>query len=366
MKIGIPREIKDGERRVALVPDAVRALCAAGHALVVEHDAGAGAGFADDEYLAAGASLAESAPAAFDADLVVKVKELQNGEWPHLRNGGMVMGFLLLAGHRNVAHEMLARRITGIAYETIDHPLHHFPVLSPMSRISGELAVTIGAHWLMAPQGGRGIALSGARVVVLGAGNAGAAAALTAQSLGASVTVLSRVGVRLASLAQRFGLEGRTAAISLEALDDALSGADLVIGAVHVAGQPTPKLVTRDHLRSMGSGAVLVDISIDGGGVAESSRPTSMSEPTYVDGGVIHYCVPNIPAAVPRSASLMLSAAVLPYVESLAARGLTEALRDDPGFAAGLQIHGGQVTHGATAQALGRPHVDIDTLLHAC
>lgn len=365
MIIGMPKEIKDGERRVALVPAAVAALVAAGNTVRIERGAGAGSGFADAEYGAAGAQIVAGAEQSFDADLVVKVKEIQPGEWRNLSPGGMLFCFLHLVSDTGMAGELLARRITGIAFETVEDSNGRLSILAPMSRMAGKLSLPIAANLLMTPNGGRGIAIGDAQIVIVGAGNAAAAAAETAMALGCRVTIVSRAGPRLDAMpgAQKISMEhGELSATVREA--------DAVIAAVNIPGSPTPKLLGRDHLREMtshkGPGSVLIEICIDGGGIAETSRPTYHSAPTIVEEGVIHYCVANIPAAVPRSASMALSDAVLPHVLALAAKGLTRALRDDSGFAAGLQIHGGQVTHAAMAVALKRPHRDLDALLFSC
>lgn len=351
MQIGIPREIKNGERRVALTPPAVAALQQRGHHLMVETKAGMGAGFSDAEYIAAGAAIVADAAAAFDADLVVKVKEIQTDEWRHLRPGSALCCFLHLNDDPVMTAALLMRRITAIAFETIRDTRHQLPILAPMSAIAGRLAVTISANLLMVPNGGRGVAIEDARVVIVGAGNAGAAAAKTARALGADVTVLAPMGARLAALAVRLG-PAHAIAITHESLTAAIAGADLVIGAVNVPGSRTPKLLTREHLRAMGRGAVLVEICIDGGGMCETARATSHTEPTYIDEGVIHYCVPNMPAAVPHSATLALSNALLPYVTALADKGVRAALQADAGLRAGLHMYAGELVHAGTACAL--------------
>jgi alanine dehydrogenase len=348
----------------------VATLTAAGHAVRVERNAGAGAGFADAAYVTAGAKLMDSAARAYDADLVVKVKEIQTDEWQLLNPGGMLFSFLQLATNAFMAHELLARRITGIAYETVEDGSRRLPILAPMSVIAGQLAIPIAANLLMTPNGGRGVAIGDAQVVILGAGSAGAAAAHAAMALGADVTVISRVGPRLAALAHRLGSSARTVAMNPAALAAAVVKADLIIGAINIAGSASPKLLTRQDLRTMtdakGPGAVLIEICIDGGGVAETSRPTFHSAPIYVEEGVTHYCVANMPAAVPHSASIALSSAVLPHVIALAGKGLANALRHDEGLAAGLQIHAGQVTHPGIARELHRPCRDLDAILFSC
>lgn len=373
MIIGLPREIKDGERRIALTPEAVRQVVAAGHTVRVETGAGAGAGFADGAYRTAGAEIVGEPTGAFDADLVVKVKEIQSAphnEWNRLRPGAMLFSFLHLGADPVMAHELLARRIAGIAFETVEDAAKRLAILAPMSVMAGEMAIPIAANLLLTANQGRGVAMADARVVIVGAGNAGAAAARTAIALGADVTVVSRPGLRLATLAHRLGSSARTMVMNPATLKEAVQTADVVIGAVNSPGAATPKLLTRADVRNMtahtGSGAALIEICIDGGGIAETSRPTSHSAPTYVEEGVTHYCVANMPAAVPRSASLALSAATLPHVLALANKGLAHALRDDAGLAAGLQIHGGQVTHSTIATQLNRPYRDLDALLFSC
>lgn len=370
MLIGLPREIKDGERRVALTPEAVGGLTSAGHQVRVEIGAGLGAGFTDSNYAEHGAALVDSADKAFDADLVVKVKEIQTNEWHRLNPGGMLFCFLHLGADPFMAHELLARRITGFAFETVEDDSKRLAILAPMSVIAGELAVPIAATLLMTSNGGRGVALGDARVLILGAGSAGAAAARTAIALGADVTVISRHGTRLAALAHKIGSSARTIALSGNNVAEAARAADVIIGAVNVPATATPKLLSRSDVAAItesgGAGAVLMEICIDGGGVAETSHATYHSAPTYVEEGVTHYCVANMPAAVPRSASIALSRAVLPQVMAIAQKGLMQALRDDDGLAAGLHIHGGQVLHPALARQLNRPWRDLDAMLFAC
>ena len=366
MRIGVPREIKDGERRVALVPDAVRDLIAAGQMVVVESGAGAAAGFGDADYAAAGGQVATSAAEAYACDLVVKVKELQAAELPLLQAGSMLMGFLHLGADQETCRHLLDRRLTAIAYETIADANSELPILKPMSQMAGKLAIMVGQHQLLAPQGGRGLMMADARVVVFGAGSAGAAAATLAVTLGADVTVASRYGPRLASLAHRLGSKARTLAVENVDAGKLVEQADLVIGAAHSAGRATPVLLSAAQVRGIGAGAVLIEVGIDAGGIAHTSHPTSHTAPTFVAEGVTHYCVPNMPAAIPRSASLAISAAVLPYIKSIAKAGLTEALRTDPGLAGGLQMHGGYMTHSEIAARHGLPSRDVDALLHSC
>jgi alanine dehydrogenase len=361
MDIGIPREIKEGERRVALTPAAVRSLVGAGHMVCVQAGAGNGAGFGDAEYAAAGARLVESADQAFAADLVVKVKEIQANEWRHLRPGGMVFSFLHLGADALMTRELLNRRVTGIAFETVQDAAGRLPILAPMSVIAGEMSIPIAANLLLASNGGKGVLLRDARVLVVGAGNAGIAAARTAHALGASVCVMAR-RERPPALADGIAYA--------KALGDTVvlraREADVIVGAVNVRGELTPKLLTRADLRAIPEKSVLIDICIDGGGIAETSRQTYHAAPSYVEESIIHYCVANMPAAVPRSATLAISNAVLPYVQKLADHGLLSAIRADDGFAHGLQMHGGAITQHALAAALNETCLDMDAVLFHC
>jgi alanine dehydrogenase len=369
MDIGVPREIKDDERRVALTPDAIQALVKAGHTLRVQTGAGEGAGFSDTEYSNAGATIVANAAQAFDADLVVKVKEIQTDEWKHLRAGGMLFSFLHLGADPTMTRELLNRRVTGIAFETVSDAKSRLPILAPMSAIAGELAAPIAANLLLATGdgkrsgkcGGKGMLMRDARVLIIGAGNAGLAAAHAAHAMGARVSVISR-SARPPSLHS----EIEYVIASLEVIAQRVKEADVVIGAVNTPGQSTPRLLTRAGVAAMSAKSVLIEICIDGGGIAETSRPTSHAAPTYIEEGVIHYCVANMPAAVPRSASVAISNAVLPYALNLANRGLMRAMRADDGFARGVQMHGGEITHAAVAAQLGLTHLDLDAVLFTC
>lgn len=369
MRIGIPREIKDGERRVAIVPDGVRALAAAGHAIVVETRAGAASGFADDAYVAAGARLTADAAEAWRSTLVVKVKEIQRAEYPLLQPATTVFGFAQLNRDPALLDVVLHAGISVIASETVRDPAGGLPLLAPMSRIAGRLAPFAGAQALQTSSGGNGTLLTGvddvgaARVVVVGAGSAGGEAARIAACLGCNVHVFSRGAARLAALAASLARSGTpittsTLAAPHAAFDDAIANADLVIGAVLEPGTLSPKLVRRAAVRAMRPGSALVDIGIDQGGIAETSRMTSLSQPTYVEEGVVHYAVPNMPAQVARTATLALAAVALPYVESLAARGIAGALDADPGLAAGVMVWGGTIAHPGLARDTGRTGVE--------
>jgi alanine dehydrogenase len=365
MDIGVPREIKSGERRVALTPDAVGQLINAGHTLRVQTGAGERAGFSDTEYLNAGAAIVANAAQAFDADLAVKVKEIQTDEWKLLRAGGMLFSFLHLGADAAMARELLNRRVTGIAFETVSDAQGGLPILAPMSAIAGELAAPIAANLLLATgdakYSGKGILMRDAGVLVIGAGSAGSAAAHAAYAMGAQVSVISR---NARPLSLRSEIEYVIA--SLEVIAQRCKEADVVIGAVNTPGQSTPTLLTRAGVAAMQPKSVLIEICIDGGGIAETSRPTSHAAPTYIEERIIHYCVANMPAAVPRSASVAISNAVLPYALNLANRGLMQAMRADDGFARGVQMHGGEITHAAVAAQLGLTHLDLDAVLFTC
>ena len=360
MKIGVPKEIKSHEYRVGLTPAGVRELVQHGHQVMVERGAGAGIGSDDAAYQAAGAEIAETAGVVFgSADLVVKVKEPQPSEIALLRRGQMLFTYLHLAPDRKQTQGLIASGATCIAYETVTDRFSSLPLLAPMSEVAGRMAVQVGAHCLEREQGGAGILLGGvpgvppARVVVLGGGVSGTNAARMAVGLEASVTIIDKSLSRLKELDLQFGPRATTLFATTEAIEDAVLAADLVIGAVLVPGAAAPKLVTRAMVRRMRPGSVLVDIAIDQGGCFETSRPTTHSDPTYVDEGVVHYCVTNMPGAVARTSTYALTNATLPFVLALAGKGWRQAMLDDPHLAEGLNIDAGRVTHIAVAQALG-------------
>jgi alanine dehydrogenase len=361
MRIGVPRAVKDGERRVSLVPDGIRALVGDGHDVIVEHDAGRAAGFNDAEYARAGAVVRAHASEVWSAPLVVKVKEIQPSEYARLVRGTTIFGFAQLARDRELLGAVLASGVRVVACETVRDAAGALPLVAPMSRIAGRLAPFAGALALGTDRGGSGVLLPGvddvpgARVVVLGAGQAGGAAANVAARLGCRVTVISRGAAQLSTLAAKLEAEG--VPVEAHTFDDlgdaafaaAIASADLVIGAVLVPGKLSPKLVTREHLRAMRAGSALVDVGIDQGGIAETSRMTKLSAPTYVDEGVVHYCVPNMPALVARTATEAFAASILPYVRSLAGRGVTAALTADAGLAEGAMVWEGSITHAGLA-----------------
>ncbi len=359
MRIGIPRESKAGERRVGLEPAAVAQLVRDGHEASVAEGAGAGIGAGDDAYRAAGAKVVAPA-AAWDCELVVKVKEIQEGEWTALRRGSTLFSFQHLVGEPRLAREVADRGVTAIAYEMVRDAEGGFPLLAPMSAIAGRLAIQVGAQLLTLPAGGNGTLLAGcpgmvpARVLVLGGGHAGTNAAQVAAALGAKVTILTRSATTRDTVAARLGSAVEVALATPGEIERHALQSDLVVGAVFIPGSPTPKLLARSLVARMKPGSVIVDVSIDAGGVAETSRPTTHAEPSFVEEGVVHYCVPNMPAAVARAASAALSAAALPYVQALAGKGIARALREDAGLRAGVLLWQGRFAHEGIAAESGR------------
>jgi alanine dehydrogenase len=360
MLVGVPVEIKDHEYRVGLTPAGVHALREHGHQVCVETGAGARIGIADANYVSAGARIVASAKEVFAADMVVKVKELQPAEFGLPRRGQILFAYLHLAPDPELLKALLACGVSGIAYETVSDAQGRLPLLAPMSRIAGRLSVQVGAWALQMANGGSGVLLGGVpgvapgRVVVIGAGAAGANAAQIAAGMGADVTVLDVDLERLAHLDQVYRGRVKTCFSEALAIAEQVAQADLAIGALLVPGKLAPRLISRKLLQRMRPGSVLVDIAIDQGGIAETSRPTSHSQPLFVEEGVVHYCVPNMPSACARTATLALTQATFPYVLKLADRGL-DALSEDAGLANGLQVHAGQVTHRGLAEDVKRP-----------
>jgi alanine dehydrogenase len=360
MRVGVPREIKVHEYRVGLVPAGVRELVAAGHEVLVESGAGNGIGVDDAQFRVAGAAIAARASEVFErADMVIKVKEPQPAECEMLRQGQVLFTYLHLAADPVQARGLMKSGVTAIAYETVTAPNGSLPLLTPMSEVAGRMSIQVGAASLQKANGGFGILLGGvpgvppAKVVILGGGVAGTHAAEMAVGLRADVTVVDRSVDRLRELSSVFGSALRTEYSTTATIERLVRDADLVVGAVLVAGGAAPKLLTRAMIATMKPGAVLVDISIDQGGCFETSRPTTHAEPTFVVDGVIHYCVANMPGAVPRTSTLALTNATLPYVRALADLGWQAAFRRDPGLAAGLNVHAGEITHEVVAKALG-------------
>jgi len=361
MLIGVPKEIKDHEYRVGLTPAGVHLLKQHSHEVWIESGAGARVGFPDEAYAAEGARIVPQAQDAWSADMVVKVKELQPAEFAFLRRGQMLFAYLHLAPDPPLLEAMLRSGVTGIAYETVADAAGGLPLLAPMSRIAGKLSIQFGAWALQMNNGGSGVLLGGvpgvapARIVVIGAGAAGANAVRVAAGFGADVTVFDLNTNVLAHIEELYQGRVKTCYSEPLALAQHVVDADLIVGATLVPGKLAPKLISRAWLRKMRPGSVLVDVSIDQGGVAETSHPTTHSHPIFVEEGIVHYCVANMPSAVARTATLSLTQATLPYVLELADRGLDAALTRNPGLKAGLQVYAGQLTHRALAEDLHRP-----------
>jgi alanine dehydrogenase len=370
MLIGVPKEIKTKEYRVGLVPGSVRELVHYGHSVLVESGAGLGIGFGDDAYAATGAAIAESAAEVFArADMIVKVKEPQAGEISLLRPGQILFTYLHLAADKPQAEGLLRSGATCIAYETVTDARGGLPLLAPMSEVAGRMSVQVAAHFLEKEQGGSGVLLGGvpgvraARVVIFGGGMAGTNAARMAMGLEASVAVIDKSLPRLYEIDLQFGSRLQTLFSTMETIEREVAGADVVIGAVLAAGAAAPKLVSRAMVGRMRPGSVVVDISIDQGGCFQTSRPTTHGDPIYIEEGVTHYCVTNMPGAVPRTSTFALNNATLPFVLAIAAKGWRQALADDPHLRNGLNIHSGFVTHPAVARDLSLPWVPVEQAL---
>jgi len=359
MHVGVPKEIKIHEYRVGLTPPSVAELVARGHRVTVETGAGGGIDFTDDDYRTAGAAIAATADEIFAAaDLIVKVKEPQLHECARLRRGQTLFTYLHLAADKPQAEALMASHATCIAYETVTDARGGLPLLRPMSEVAGRMSVQVGAHYLEKEQGGRGILLGGVpgvapgRVAILGGGVSGINAAQMAVGLRADVTIYDISTARLAEIDEMFEGRVKTVFSSRAAIAAALEGAHVVIGAVLIPGAAAPKLITRDMLKLMKRGTVLVDIAIDQGGCFETSRPTTHEDPVYVVDGIIHYCVANMPGAVARTSTFALNNATLPFVLKLA-DGVEAAMAADPHLARGLNVAGGHIRHQAVAEALG-------------
>jgi alanine dehydrogenase len=362
MLIGVPKEIKTHEYRVGLVPGSVRELVHHGHSVIVESGGGAGIGFDDAAYQKAGARVVASAAEVFaSAELIVKVKEPQPAEIALMRKGQVLFTYLHLAADKAQTEGLMHSGAVCIAYETVTDARGGLPLLAPMSEVAGRMAIQVGAHCLEKEQGGAGILLGGvpgvaaAKVVILGGGVAGTNAARVAMGMEAHVTVIDKSLQRLYELDLQFGSQLHTLFATVENIEREVMAADLVVGAVLVPGAAAPKLVTRAMLRGMRHGSVLVDISIDQGGCFETSRPTTHANPTYIEEGVIHYCVTNMPAAVARTSTFALNNATLPFILALADKGWRQAMIDDPNLRAGLNVANGQITYPAVAHALHIP-----------
>ncbi len=372
MRIGVPKEIKVHEYRVGMTPASVREAVHNGHQVVVETNAGLAIGLPDESYIAAGAEIAANAPDVFaSADMIVKVKEPQLNECAMLREGQILFTYLHLAPDPNQAKALMDSGCVAIAYETVTDRNGGLPLLAPMSEVAGRMSIQAGAHCLEMEQGGRGQLLGGvpgvpaAKVVVIGGGVAGTNAARMAMGLEAHVTIIDINLDRLYELDMQFGPKLNTIFSTVDAIEEHVLGADLVVGAVLVPGAAAPKLVSRDMISNMKRGAVLVDISIDQGGCFATSRPTTHAEPTYVVDDVVHYCVANMPGAVARTSTFALNNATLPFMLALANKGYRQALADDPHLLAGLNVHHGAVTYEAVASALGEKFHDAASVIAA-
>lgn len=362
MRVGTVKEIKVHEYRVGLTPESVRELSLCGHEVLVERGAGQSAGFSDADYEQAGARILAGAAEVFaEAELIVKVKEPQQGEWDLLRKGQALFTYLHLAAEPELARQLVAKGVTAIAYETVTDSQGGLPLLAPMSEIAGRMAIQAGAHHLEIGQGGIGKLLSGVtgvapgRVVIIGGGVVGDNAARMAVGMGADVVILDKSLDRLRWLESRYFGRARCLHATTAVIEEYASRADLVIGAVLIPGGSAPKVLSREMIRQMRAGSVVVDVAIDQGGCFETSRMTSHGEPTYIVDGVVHYCVSNIPGAVPRTATKALNNATLPFVLRLANEGVEAALANDARLGRGLNVFDGKVTHPAVADALKVP-----------
>ncbi len=370
MKIGLPKEIKDNEYRVGLTPAGVQALAHAGHSVFVQKTAGEGSGFKDEQYVKAGGQLLDTADEIWQTgDMIVKVKEPVAPEYPRMRENQLLFTYLHLAPELELTKQMLNRKVTGVAYETITDSAGRLPLLTPMSEVAGRMSVQVGATYLEKMNGGRGILLGGvpgvpaANVVIIGGGIVGTEAAKMAVGLGAKVTIIDRNLDRLRQLDDIFLSKVQTLASSRYAIEEAISHADLVIGAVLVVGAAAPKLVTRDMLHLVPQGAVLVDVAVDQGGCFETTHATTHSNPTYYEEGVLHYCVANMPGAVPRTSTFALTNATLPYALDLANKGFEKAIADDAGLAEGVNTYAGKLTYEAVATSQNLEYTPLDSLL---
>lgn len=370
MLVGVPKEIKNHEYRVGLTPAGVRELTAHGHHVLIEQNAGAAIGLADADYKRAGATLIASPQEIYTrAELIVKVKEPQPNECVMLRADQILFTYLHLAADAALTQQLIASKVTGIAYETVTDARGALPLLAPMSEVAGRMAVQAAAHHLEKAQGGRGVLLGGvpgvapANVMVLGGGVVGINAARIALGMGAKVTILDKSIARLRELDDQYGPRLNTHYSTTDAIEHLLPHADVVIGAVLIPGAAAPKLITRDMLKLMQPGSVLVDVAIDQGGCFETSKPTTHQDPTYIVDGIVHYCVANMPGAVARTATFALTNATLPYALRLANQGLKNALQNDAGFRNGMNMCKGHVTLKAVADLFGYPYIEADAVL---
>ena len=370
MRVGVPKEIKNHEYRVGLVPSSVLELVHHGHEVIVQQGAGLGAGLTDEDYIAAGATMIETADEIFaSADMIVKVKEPLAEERKKLRPGQILFTYLHLAPDAPQTRDLIDSGAICIAYETVTAANGSLPLLTPMSEVAGRLAPQVGAHALEKAQGGRGVLLGGvpgvpaAEVVILGGGVSGTHAATIAVGMGAQVTVVDRSADALKRLASQFGTSISTVFSTRSAIEELVRRADLLIGTVLVPGAAAPKLVTRDMLKTMKPGSVIVDVAIDQGGCVETSHATTHADPTYVVDGVVHYCVANMPGAVARTSTFALNSVTLPFTLALADKGWRKALEQDPHLREGLNVCEGKLTCEPVAQAHGLPYTSAESVL---
>ncbi len=370
MLIGVPKEIKDNEYRVALTPSGARALTDKGFEVLVESTAGEGSGFTNADFEEAGGRVLSSAEEIYNAaDMIVKVKEPLEIEYPLLKADQIVFTFFHLAAERTLFEAMLASGITAIAYETIEDEDGRVPILKPMSEVAGRLATQIGAHYLLRPQGGRGVLLGGVpgvekgRVLVIGAGTVGLNAVKVAVGLGAEVTLLDLDIERFTHVDDLYGGEVETLLSNPDNVKKAVASCDLLIGAVHIPGARTPNIVSREMVSTMKEGSVIVDVAVDQGGCVETTRPTTHSNPTFKVDGVLHYGVTNMPGSVPRTSTLALTNITLPYILKLAKFGLKDAAKEDPALALGINIHKGKVTNRAVAKSFEHEFTPFEELI---
>ena len=371
MKIGIPKEIKPQENRIGLTPESVKVLVSDGHEVLVENNGGYEAGFYNEQYKSAGAKIIDSASDIFnDADIIVKVKEPLSNEVKMIRENQIVFTYLHLAAAKELTQGLINTKSVCIAYETVTDNNGRLPLLAPMSAVAGRMSVQAGAHCLEKNQKGRGLLLGGApgvepgNVVILGGGVVGENAAIIATGMKAKVHIVDKSEARLKQLSEMFGdkiIPEHSDKIDLEKL---ISDCDLLVGGVLIPGAEAPKLVTKDMLKKMKRGSVIVDVAIDQGGCVETSKPTTHAEPTYIVDDVVHYCVANMPGGVPRTSTLALNKATLPFLSKLAKDGYIKALRDDPHFLAGLNVHKGNVTYKAVANVFGHSYVSPEEIIN--
>ena len=370
MKIGVPKEIKPQETRIGLTPDSVRTLVSEGHEVLVEKNGGFEAGFENDQYLKSGAKIADTAADIFnDAEIIVKVKEPQKSEVNMIRENQIVYTYLHLAAAKELTEGLIKSKSINIAYETVTDDNGRLPLLAPMSAVAGRMSVQAGAHCLEKNQSGRGLLLGGApgvgggTVVILGGGVVGENAAVIATGMQAKVHILDKSEVRLKELVEKFGDKIIPEQSDKTDLDKLVTEADLLVGGVLIPGAEAPKLITKEMIKTMKRGSVIVDVAIDQGGCVETSKPTTHADPTYIVNDVVHYCVANMPGGVPRTSTLALNNATLPFLVKLANKGHQKALSEDKNFLAGLNVYKGNVTYKAVADTFGHKYIDPLSIL---